>query len=188
MNEKGLLSVNKINLAKAEQYNFEGNKWEMTTNLDNISLAISKLEEQLEDKGWDDDDTYAIKSSFSELLWNAFLHGNLGIKDQELKKDDMEKWVEVAERVLIKNPELTKKKVYISIDITETEAKVSIRDEGAGFDERLIADPTTEKTKFKYTGRGIFHARKHLDQLSFTFDNGTIATMIKRKVKQQHEN
>ncbi len=75
----------------------------------------------------------------SEALINAIVHGN---------KED-------------KN-----KSVFVSIECKENFFKISIKDQGSGFDYNKIPDPTKEENLFKEHGRGIFIMNTLVDEFA----------------------
>ena len=77
--------------------------------------------------------------AITELVNNAVIHGNK------------------------KNPD---KKVIIELISNFNTLKVLIKDEGEGFDEKNISDPTSEENLYKTSGRGVFIV-KHMSK-SFT--------------------
>lgn len=73
----------------------------------------------------------------SEALINAIVHGN---------KEDINK------------------SVFVAIECKENFFKISIKDEGSGFDYKKIPDPTKEENLFKEHGRGIFIMNTLVDE------------------------
>lgn len=77
----------------------------------------------------------AFQSACMELLLNAVEHGNC-----EITYEEKSKWLEQGNNILdlirIKrnNPEVCKKKVYITYDINPERTRVTIADDGKGFD------------------------------------------------------
>ena len=94
-----------------------------------------------------------------ELLVNAVEHGNLGIDyDRKGELNSAGRWAdEVAQRLA--QPENADKKVNVTLERTRTEVKITILDQGRGFDwlAYLELDPTRA---FDSHGRGIAMARR----------------------------
>lgn len=83
----------------------------------------------------------------SEALINAIVHGN-----QEDKN----------------------KKVFVTIECRKYFFKISVRDQGKGFDFGKIPDPTIEENLFKEHGRGIHIMKTLVDEFTCKSDsNGT---------------
>jgi serine/threonine-protein kinase RsbW len=94
-----------------------------------------------------------ILVSLSEAVNNAILHGN---------KLDPTKMVKLK---MLKNP---------------GEIIFYVEDEGPGFDEKEIKDPTAVENLDKPTGRGIFLMRNLADQVEFK-ENGRIVIISFRQ-------
>ena len=94
----------------------------------------------------------SILIAITELVNNAIIHGN---------KSDITKKVTVR---LIKN---------------DGELIIEVMDEGDGFDENIISDPTSEENLYKTSGRGIFIV-KHMSKSfkHFYRDNHHVAQLI----------
>ena len=58
----------------------------------------------------------------------------------------------------------------------ERELKISIKDEGKGFDYAHVPDPTAPENLEKINGRGIFLMSRLSDDISFT-DNGRVVEL-----------
>ncbi len=94
-----------------------------------------------------------IAISVSELVNNAMRHGN---------KSDIES------NVLV---EIGNKSGYV---------KISVRDNGKGFNPENIEDPIADENLLKEVGRGIFIVKSLMDEVEFnSTDDGTIITIQK---------
>ncbi|MFQ5583573.1 MAG: ATP-binding protein [Calditrichia bacterium] len=90
--------------------------------------------------------------ALTELAVNAMVHGN---------KEDPQK------------------KVTIQADFEEDRLRVSITDEGGGFDPGDIPNPTNPQNLWKEHGRGIFLVQNLIDEVSFsTTPEGMKITLI----------
>lgn len=96
-----------------------------------------------------------IMVSTMEAVNNAIIHGN---------KSDINKEVEIEFE-------------YKGMDL-----KVSVEDEGNGFNYNEIPDPTLPENIEKLTGRGVFLMRKLADEVRFN-EKGNKVTLIFNKVK-----
>lgn len=67
--------------------------------------------------------------------------------------------------------------VNISCVFENDELKVSIKDQGEGFDFHSIPDPTAPENIENINGRGVFLMEKLSDRISF-FDNGSKVELI----------
>ncbi|MDJ0836954.1 MAG: ATP-binding protein [Acidobacteriota bacterium] len=131
----------------------------------NSSLAILDLIQPITNKvcdqlGFDEDSRYWIWLATQEALNNAIKHGN--------KMDE-------------------KKKVDFCIQVEDDQFRIIIKDEGEGFDQGKVPDPTEEANLLKTSGRGIFYMRSFMDHVEYNSENGTTVTMIKRHKKLESE-
>src|SRR5579863_655785 len=95
----------------------------------------------------------AIEIAINEALANAVIHGNHG---------NQEKQVHVACRCSM-----------------DGEVLVSVRDEGEGFDSRVVPDPTEAQRLLLPHGRGLHLMKALMDEVMFE-ENGTVVRMRKR--------
>ncbi len=89
--------------------------------------------------------------SLSEAINNAIVHGNKF------------------------NPN---KNVTVYYKISSKKLEIAVKDEGAGFDYKLIDDPTETINREKLTGRGVFIILNLADIVEFSYNNGQIVKMI----------
>lgn len=70
-----------------------------------------------------------------------------------------------------------RKNVFLEIKYFNKQLFVIVKDEGRGFDQKCICDPTCEENLRKENGRGIFLLRKMADEVDYT--DGGSSVMIK---------
>jgi serine/threonine-protein kinase RsbW len=120
---------------------------------------LSKIEHLSEkvarkmDLSEDQQDNLSI--AVTEAVGNAIVHGN--------KKD-------------------SRKKVYIIFQLEKDRVKVTVRDEGRGFDPDQLTDPLDPRNIMKESGRGLFILKTLMDDVSFTFSpKGTTIYFVMKK-------
>ena len=111
---------------------------------------------KLEDKGYSEEDIFAIHLAMEEAFVNAVNHGN--------KKD----------------PE---KEVKIEYVMGEDKTEIFVSDQGQGFDSNEIPDPRCGDNLYKPGGRGIFLMKAFMDSVEYE-NNGTRVHMTKKRSKQ----
>ena len=97
--------------------------------------------EELDRYGYDETATFAVKLALEESLNNAIKHGN-GL--------DPEKMVEVL------------------YDVNAQRVRITVADQGNGFDPGRVPDPTTDENLEKPCGRGILLMRAYMDEVCFS--------------------
>ena len=74
------------------------------------------------------------------------------------------------------------KNVRISAEVSPTEARFTIEDEGEGFDVNAIPDPCDPENLFKTSGRGVLIIHNIMDEVSYN-ERGNRLTMVKKSDK-----
>lgn len=130
-----------------------------------VQGEIEKLRKNLINYDFEHHDSEQILVALNELLLNAIIHGN--------KKD--------------KN-----KTVFIQYLLTCKDLTIKVQDEGTGFDQKSIPDPTdlerltalleNDEEECYSHGRGVWMIRNFMDEVVFS-NGGSIATIKKNKKK-----
>lgn len=94
----------------------------------------------------------------NEMLINAVEHGNLGIDYTEKTKFVLEGRLSAEIERRLDWPENRDKWAYLSFEASETELRVRIKDQGAGFDWRPYLEISPERATHPH-GRGIARSR-----------------------------
>ncbi len=90
----------------------------------------------------------SLRMALAEALSNAIEHGN--------KKE-------------------IKKQVHIRLEITRNYVKMTVRDEGEGFDyKKHLNDPNDLNSRFSHRGRGLYIIHKFMDSVTFKNKGNTI--------------
>ena len=113
--------------------------------------AIEELMTALGAAGWTGMDLFRIQMAIEEAVVNAIEHGN----NRQVEK-----------------------KVHLEFLVTHQKVVVTISDEGAGFDHKNVADPTTEELVDKPRGRGVMLMRELMNEANFN-EVGNRVTLIK---------
>lgn len=98
------------------------------------------LDERLRAAGFPDDMMADVAVSVSEIVNNAVIHGN--------KRD----------------PE---KQVLLDLEIQPDRVRISVQDEGPGFDPDALPDPVASVNLMREVGRGLFIVRAYMDEVHF---------------------
>ncbi len=120
-----------------------------------------------------------LKVGIEEILKNAVEHGNLSITtDEKNKAIERGKFGELVEDRLKKGGNADKK-IFVNAEVTADLLKVTIRDEGDGFNWQSLPDLQAESL-LQYSGRGIFLTRIYFDELIYN-QKGNEVTLIKSR-------
>ncbi len=122
---------------------------------------------------WDDD--MLCQVAIGEAIINAILHGNLEIPSESLNIAKNGFWSEVERRKNI--PPYKDRKVHINVRMDRREFRVTIKDEGKGFDWRNISQPSPLD---KVYGRGLAVMKVAFDEVLWN-EVGNEVTLIKKK-------
>ncbi|MFN3194876.1 MAG: ATP-binding protein [Chlorobiota bacterium] len=71
------------------------------------------------------------------------------------------------------------KNVFIELEKSKNKLRITVADEGSGFSESKVPDPTLSENLLKQSGRGVFLIKKLTDEVSFKSQiSGTKIDMI----------
>jgi serine/threonine-protein kinase RsbW len=121
--------------------------------MESVEVVETAADELAVEAGLDEDQRFHIAMAVREAAINAVLHGN---------EYDPARQIEVT------------------LENTGEDLKISIADEGHGFDPEKVADPLKEENLLRGTGRGIFLIRSLMDEVHFRqLHPGTELTLVK---------
>ena len=126
----------------------------ITSRFENIELVQVIAEHICECAGLDDDGSHWVGMAVREGVANAIKHGN--------RLD-------------------TRKRVFTTFDVRNSNLAIHIRDEGDGFDPKQVADPLSPINIMKTSGRGIFYMKTFMDEVDFSFPEGRGTELVMRK-------
>ncbi|MBQ2791286.1 MAG: ATP-binding protein [Thermoguttaceae bacterium] len=118
------------------------NVWRYTTSFQSVSGAgepfVDAVINELERRAWSSKDLFAVRLALDEAIMNAVEHGN--------RRDPA-------------------KKVDVSAEISVERVVLSVRDEGAGFDESATPNPLLDENLEIPTGRGLLLIRSFMTKV-----------------------
>ena len=126
------------------------------SNLEELT-TIEKLSNDIAKKmGLSEDKHDNLSIAVTEAVGNAIVHGN--------KRDP-------------------KKKVRIQVEISNDRVKISVTDQGTGFNPDDLADPLDPDNLLRESGRGIFILKALMDDVSWDFSptGTTLRFTLKKK-------
>ncbi len=113
---------------------------QIPSNFSYVKKTSSKILNNLSSLNLDQEALFSIRLSIEEAIINAIRHGNKC--DQNLS-------------------------VTITHSVNGHKLEISVRDEGKGFDYKILPDPTVNKNIERKGGRGIFLIRHLMDKVEF---------------------
>ncbi|MBN2325577.1 MAG: ATP-binding protein [Candidatus Omnitrophica bacterium] len=123
------------------------------SKIENIYPAEREILNQASELGYDGDACFCLRLAMDEALVNAIIHGN---------RNDQQKNVRV-----------------IALCDDEKIA-ITVQDEGDGFDQALLVDPTKEPFLYKTSGRGVYLIQQFTHEIHFN-DSGNSITFVVNK-------
>lgn len=131
--------------------------WRLVVNLPSERgsnrQVTDQLLEQLGVHGWPPADIFAIHLAAEEAIVNAIVHGN--------KLDPT-------------------KKVHVECEVSTAVVRISISDEGAGFDPASVPDCTAEERLEAPSGRGVMLMKSFMTSIEYNA-TGNAVVLLKRR-------
>lgn len=115
--------------------------------------------------------------ALEEALRNAIFHGNLELTSEQ-REGDQEVYQKLIDQRTA-NPPYAGRNLQVSIEVSASEGRFIIQDQGRGFDPSKLPDPTDPENLEKVSGRGLLLMRTFMDEVSFNA-TGNQVTMVKR--------
>ncbi|MCS7016937.1 MAG: response regulator [Gemmatales bacterium] len=119
-----------------------------------------------------------VAVALREALVNAIYHGNLEVSSSVYEQDEKAYYRLIEERRQCE-PYRSRRVEFVAEE-SPSEARYTVRDEGPGFDPRLIPDPTDPANLERTCGRGLLLIRTFMDEV-YHNDKGNEIVMIKRR-------
>ena len=123
----------------------------------------------------------AISSFVDELMrFIRFFTGKGGTATEAEEEIEIAIYEALANAVIHGNHENQEKQVHVACRCSmDGEVLITVRDEGEGFDSRVVPDPTEAQRLLLTHGRGLHLMKALMDEVSFE-ENGTVVRMRKR--------
>ena len=125
-----------------------------------------------------------IGVALEEALLNAFYHGNLEVSSK-LREDDYDQYYSLAKQRCSQAP-YADRKITVHCKFDEMAVKVTITDEGPGFDPSQLPDPRDPENLERPSGRGLLLMKTFLDEVEYN-SKGNEVRMIKRRSPNEEE-
>ncbi len=144
-----------------------------------IPLLVDSLSQRFVDFGICDRSAAGrLGVAVGEAVVNAIVHGNLEV-GSEIRDDPGDVYEKLIEARRL-DPRFRKRRVRIVCEFNNQEGKITVRDEGPGFDVSKVPDPTQDANLSLPYGRGILLIRAFFDEVDYS-PKGDAVTMLKRR-------
>lgn len=91
----------------------------------------------------------------------------IGIKEEKISGLILSVTEATTNAIIHGNKKNTGKKVKIDVSAEGHILKITVKDEGIGFDPSLIPDPTKPENLLKDSGRGLYLMKVYMDDIKF---------------------
>jgi serine/threonine-protein kinase RsbW len=133
----------------------------ISSDTEEARLLLNDLLERIEKGGWPEEDKFGIHLSVEEALMNAIKHGN---------QRDPEKFV------------------HVEFYLNDSLLRVSVTDEGDGFDPNDVPDPTLDENLELPSGRGLMLMRTFMSFVEYNAKGNGVVMEKKRTVPEAANN
>jgi CheY-like chemotaxis protein/anti-sigma regulatory factor (Ser/Thr protein kinase) len=179
-----VLSVNQAAQSVREVAKF-ATESTITLSLENDELLVPKVIARLELPMmeldlFDEGERMQIAMALDEALLNAMIHGNLEVSSELRQTDDGKPYSDLIDQRKRTSP-YKDRRVVVHMHATQESARITIRDQGPGFDAESLRDPTDPENLERAGGRGLLLINAFMDQVCHNAKGNEI-TMIKHKV------
>jgi CheY-like chemotaxis protein/anti-sigma regulatory factor (Ser/Thr protein kinase) len=143
-----------------------------------IPLLVNHVQSLVTSVGiCDEANVIRVCIALEEALRNAIFHGNLELTSEQ-REGDPTIYQQLIDERTNKEP-FASRQLSVAIEITPSQGRFVIRDQGPGFDPAKLPDPTDPENIEKVSGRGLLLMRTFMDEVSFN-STGNEVTMVKR--------
>ncbi len=118
-----------------------------------------------------------MTTAYREALVNAIEHGNLEL-DSALREGDGQAYHELGNARRHLEP-YKSREVNVMSSISRDEIRITIEDEGPGFDPSVIPDPTDPENLIRASGRGLMLIQTFMDDVAHN-ERGNMITLVKK--------
>ncbi|MEQ1906243.1 MAG: response regulator [Pirellulaceae bacterium] len=132
---------------------------------------------------WTENFRLQLGMAIGEAMVNAMHHGNLELCSSMREEEHGCCYHQLAKSRQQELP-FSDRRISIQAEFNQEQLKISVSDEGAGFDPEAIADPRDSLNVTKLHGRGLLLIRSFMDEVIYN-DRGNQITMIKRRDPEQ---
>jgi len=150
---------------------------EIENDVSLLSSFTQELRQTISERGlFNESECLRFATAVDEALLNAYYHGNLEI-DSKLKELDGSAFQDLAKQRR-REDAYRDRHIHVRARIDSEQVSITIRDEGPGFDQSQLPDPTDPEYLDRPHGRGLLLMRAFADAVRFN-DVGNEVTLVK---------
>jgi CheY-like chemotaxis protein len=158
-------------------------KYELENDVALIPPLVAELQEAAADLGViDKPDRVRLAKAIGAAVENAMLHGNLELTTAEVTAawSGRGEQGDVIGQRRASEP-YRQRHAYVNAQVTRDQARITIRDEGPGFDVNQVSGPESSPEQLiSGEGRGLVLIRTFMDEVQFNHAGNEI-TLVKRR-------
>ena len=144
-----------------------------------IRAMVARLQDELCGMGLcGDSRRLHIGIALEETLTNSLYHGNLELSSALRETGDNGAYRRAADERRGQTP-YRDRRLHIRSRLSRSQAAISVRDEGPGFDPASLPDPTDPENMARASGRGLFLIRTFVDEVGFNSAGNEITLVIR---------
>jgi CheY-like chemotaxis protein len=117
--------------------------------------------------------------ALEEALLNGLYHGNLELSSELRHQGDGQAYYRLGEERRGQAP-YRERRLSVGVRLSAAQAAFVVRDEGPGFDPKMLPDPTDPANLEKTSGRGLLLIRAFMDEVQHNASGNEI-TLVKRR-------
>lgn len=159
-----------IDYSRSTQFEFD-----LENDCDLVKPLVALVQQMLNGMGLSDPTgQLQLGVALEQAVLNAILHGNLELTSAELRELGANRQQRIQQRC--RELPFADRKVFVHVQVSRREARLLIRDEGAGF---RVAEIFPKEGVDQEGRRGLVLMRTFMDSVQFN-DQGNEVTLIKR--------
>jgi CheY-like chemotaxis protein/anti-sigma regulatory factor (Ser/Thr protein kinase) len=150
---------------------------EFENDLQSLSAFTQELRQTIAERGlFHENECLRFATAVDEALMNAYFHGNLEI-DSKLRELNGNDFHDLANQRRHEEP-YRNRHISVHLRINPDQVAVTIHDEGPGFDQGKLPDPTDPEYMDRPYGRGILLMKTFADTVRYN-ETGNAVTLVK---------
>jgi anti-sigma regulatory factor (Ser/Thr protein kinase) len=146
-----------------------------------IRSMVARLQDDLAGMGLcTDSRRLHLGIALEETLTNSLYHGNLELSSAIRETGDTGAYRRAADERRVRPP-YSDRRLHVRSRLSRSQAAISVRDEGPGFDPRSLPDPTDPENMARACGRGLLLIRTFVDDVTFNAAGNEITLLVRRQ-------